>query len=276
MIQEKLIYKNHLNETFDLTANGLFVEHSDLYDYNWKVTQKNKKLAGLSREPASRSLPVVILCHTEAEGTAARNRLFEVAEKDVLAQKPGRLMAGEYYLKCYITGSKKENYLITRRHMRTELTVFSDQPFWVKESTFRFLPAARTRAADNHLDMPHDWPVDYTSDARLTELLQDGFADCGFRMVFYGPCTAPAVYVGGHKYQVHTTVQAGEYLTVDSNGKTVVLTTNTGEQASCFADRDREAYLFRPISPGVNKITWDGSFGFDITLLEERSEPKWI
>ena len=44
---------------------------------------------------------------------------------------------------------------------------------------------------------------------------------------------------------------------------------------SKFSDRNRDDYIFEKIPSGSNDVSWDGAFGFDVTLLEERSEPKW-
>jgi alginate O-acetyltransferase complex protein AlgI len=33
--------------------------------------------------------------------------------------------------------------------------------------------------------------------------------------------------------------------------------------------------VFEKIPSGNNIVVWDGNWGFDITLFEERSEPKW-
>lgn len=37
---EKLIYKNHVGEVFDFGKDGIFVNASDLHDYEWAVATK--------------------------------------------------------------------------------------------------------------------------------------------------------------------------------------------------------------------------------------------
>jgi len=273
MILEKLLYRNHLNETFDLAADGIFVEQSDLHDYAWTATKKNNRISSLDREVTSRKLPVTILCRTEAEGIAARNRLFEVTEKDVLALQPGRLIVGDYYFRCYVTASAKSDYLITGRYMKTSLTLTADRPTWTKESLhlFRSSSAAMART----LDYAYDYPFDWYSGMGAGKMVNTGFVGSDFRMILYGPCVNPAVYIGGHLYQVNCEISASEHLIVDSAAKTVVLTRNNGTLVNLFGSRSREAYLFRPVPAGTNQVLWNGSFDFDITLLEERSEPKW-
>ena len=125
---ERLRYKNHMGEVIDFGQSGILVSKNDLHDYSWTVTQKNNKISALTRSVTKYTLPVVLLCPTVEAGVAARNRLLEVAEKDVLAKKPGRIIIGDYYLSCYITGSKKSSYLASRRRMETKLTITTDAP----------------------------------------------------------------------------------------------------------------------------------------------------
>jgi hypothetical protein len=53
------------------------------------------------------------------------------------------------------------------------------------------------------------------------------------------------------------------------------VTRNDGTTVNHFNDRNKASYIFEKIPPGNNAITWPGGFGFDVILMEERSEPKW-
>ena len=94
-------------------------------------------------------------------------------------------------------------------------------------------------------------------------------------MVVYGAAENPALAVGGHLYQVDAVLQANEFLTVDSVGKTVILTHTDGSTENLFNSRNRDSYIFEKIPPGVSLVSLDGCQKADITLLEERGEPEW-
>lgn len=269
---EQLKYKNHMNEVIDFGRNGIFAMASDLHDYSWTVVQKNNRITGFQREVTTRTLPVTILCGTVAEGVAARNRLMEVAERDVLAKQPGKIIIGDYYFECYITASKKSSYLKTRRLMETSLTITSDKGYWVKENLHSFRKAG---AAGQGLDYEFDFAYDYTSDFLLSSLNNTDFTASNFRMILYGPCSDPAVYVAGHAYTVNCDVGTGEYLTIDSGAKTVTRVAADGTVINEFNQRGRNQYVFEKIPAGNNTISWNGDFDVDVILLEERSEPKW-
>ena len=268
---EQLIYKNHVNEVFEFGKDGIFVDMNDLHDYEWTVEKKGNRIASLDYAISKRKLPVVIICDTEEKGIQARNKLLEVVEKDVLAMKHGRIILGDYYFKCFVTKSQKQNYLMSKRLMEVTLTLTTDFPYWVKESTTSF----GTASSDSGVDFNYDFPFDYTTNMIAKEVRNTGFVSSEFRLIIYGACTDPEVFINGHRYQVTCAVGENEYLTIDSSAKKVFLTANDGTVTNLFNNRNRDSYIFEKIPAGRNAVTWNGDFGFDITLLEERSEPKW-
>ena len=269
---EQLKYKIHRNEVFEFGKDGIFVDTNELHDYEWTVTKKGNRIAALDREITKRKLPVVIICGTEAEGTAARNKLMEVVEKDVLAMQHGQIIIGDYYFRCFVTKSQKKNYLITKRYMEITLTLTSDFPYWVKETSYSFRNTDVGGAGKN-LDMNHDLPYDFF--ASSDRMNNTGFVASNFRMIIYGACANPSVYVSGHLYNVNCDVGTNEYLTIDSVSKKIFVTANDGTITNVFNLRNKESYIFEKIQPGINSVVIEGGFGVDIILLEERSEPRW-
>lgn len=270
---EQLKYKNHVNEVFEFGKDGIFVNTNELHDYEWTVTKKGSRIASFDRDISKRKLPVVIICDTKEKGIAARNKLMEVVEKDVLAMKHGRIIIGDYYFKCFVTKSQKKNYLTTNRWMELTLTLTTDFPFWVKESTTSF--GISGGSTGKGLDSNFDYPFDYTSDVQENEINNTGFVASDFRMTIFGVCSNPSIFVNGHEYKVNCDVASGEYLTIDSAERKIYLTANDGTTTNVFSLRNRDSYIFEKIVPGKSVVLWEGGYGFDITLLEERSEPKW-
>ena len=158
--------------------------------------------------------------------------------------------------------------------MEITLTLTSDFPYWVKETTHAFRKTAEVGGGQN-LDMKFDYPFDYFSGMGNKQMNNTAFAETNFRMVIYGQCVDPAVYVNGHLYQVSCELAAGEYLTIDSVSKKIFKTAVDGAITNLFSKRNRESYIFEPIQPGENSVIWEGEYGLDIILLEDRSEPRW-
>lgn len=270
---EKFVYINGQNEHFNFGEEGVFVNESSLRDYEWNVVSENNKISNLNKKITNRSLPIVILCDTEEEGIKKKNSLFEVLEKDALKVTPGRIILGSYYMKCVCTGSKKSQYLQSKRLLSLTLTLTTDSPNWVKETTSHFAPAAQQQG--RNLDFKRDFKYDYTSEFKNKTLNNTDFVESNFIMCIYGPATNPTVYIGGHEYTVNTELSNNEYLTINSIEKTIVLTKYDGTLVNCFGDRNKDSYVFEKIPSGNNIVTWNGTFDFDVTLCEERSEPKW-
>lgn len=274
---EQLKYKNHVNEVFEFGKDGIYVNMSDLHDYEWKATSKGNRISALTRQVSTRKLPVIIVCRTEEEGVAARNRMLEVMEKDVLAMQHGQIIIGDYYFKCFVTKSQKSDYLTNKRYMALNLTLTSDFPYWVKEEVTSFGQGSGAGSgASIGLDYPYDYAHDYFSTMASTMLFNTGFVSSNFKLIIYGAASNPSINIGDHTYQVNCDVLDGEYLTIDSTTKKIQLVKYDGTVVNKFNDRNKQSYVFEKIPTGENTVTWTGSYGFDIILMDERSEPKWI
>lgn len=271
-MRETLKYINHMNEVIEFGSGDYYVNENDLRDFAWNVTAKNERISAFNRGVVTKTIPVVIA--TTEDGMALRNRLFEVCEKDVLAQKYGRLIIGDYYMKCYVTQSKKKKYLSSESMMQVALQITTDAPYWVKETVDTFGYGDGGQAGTN-LDYNRDYPSDYTSNLLGKELVNANFVASNFRIVIYGRCEYPSITIAGHEYAVDVSLEDNEYLTIDSIEKTIVLTRKNGTKENCFRLRNKESYIFEKIPSGKSNVSIVGDFKFDIVLLEERSEPKW-
>jgi len=270
---EQVRYTNHRNEVLEFGKDKLFVNENDLHNFAWTVTSKNDRISGFKKGIVSKTIPIILKCDSEEEGLALRNKLFEVMEKDVLAVKHGTLSIGDYYLKCYVTESKKSEYLLDKGYMRVTLKVSTDFPYWIRETMTTF--GYGIGNVGTNLDFNRDFPSDYSSNLLGKPLNNTGFVASNFRVVIYGACENPGITVAGHLYEVAASVAANEYLTIDSVNKTVVLTHTDGTTENCFNLRNRDSYIFEKMPVGLSEIAVNGDFKFDIVLLEERSEPKW-
>lgn len=271
---EELIYKNHRNEELLFGKKNIFANENDLHDFAWSITSKSNKITGFNKGIVTRTIPAIIQCDYETDGTAIRNAMFECTEKDVLAMEYGRIVIGDYYLQCYITASKKTDYLIRKGYMRISLEISTDRPYWVRESKYTFQPQEAS-GSGNNMDYPHDYPFDYYNGMSSRILLNEAISDADFEMVVYGLCENPEILIGSHKYHVNCQLETGEYLVINSLSKKIYKVKNDGEQVNQYNLQDRDWYVFQKIASGSHSVSWSGLFGFDITMYERRSEPKW-
>lgn len=272
---EKFTYTNSLGESLEFGKDCLFVNENDLRDFAWSITSKNDKISGFKKGIVSKTIPIILKCDSEADGLYLRNRLFEVFEKDVVTKKYGKIHIGDYYLRCYITGTKKTQYLVNMNYMVISATVQTDVPEWIKETTTIF--NMNTKPVEEYLDYPYDFSHDYKNSLISYQVTNGSLTPSNFIITIFGYVQSPTLYIGEHEYTVNVTVDVDEYLTIDSINKTIILTKWNGEQVNCFNSRNKDSYIFEKIPVGTNYITAPSEkINFNITLLEERSEPKWI
>lgn len=271
---EQLKYINHMNEVLEFGKDKLFINKNDLRDFTWAITSKNDRISGFKKGIVTKTIPIILKCSSNEEGIALKNKLFETFEKDILAVKHGKIIIGDYYLKCYVTESKKSEYLNHKNCMKVTVKVSTDFPYWVKEtqSTFGY----GETVSSPYLDFMRDFPYDYMSSLIGKQLKNTNFVPTNFKINIYGACENPRITIAGHDYEVFASVRANEYLTIDSVNKTIILTHSDGTTENCFNKRNKNSYIFEKIPLGVHNVSTNGNFKFDVVLLEERGEPRWI
>lgn len=274
---EQLKYENHLGEILSFgDFEGLYVNSNELHDFKWDVISVADRISGFERGIQERRIPIRVLSADKEQAMALRNSLFEIPEKDVLRNQYGKLWVNDYYCECFVTSSTKSRYTIDGQYMACDLVITTDKPYWVKEVNTSFHKSSDSEETSLDLDYPHDYPHDYKMTAfEKNEIDNTGFFYSKFRMTILGSAINPSIYIGEHLYQVNVELNDGDVLTIDSNEKTVRLLRAGGSEENAFDYRDRDSYIFEDIPSGKSKLLWDGSFSFTVTLLEERSEPRW-
>lgn len=268
------VFENHLGQRFEGLPNGVYLNYSDLRDYSWGFDTINNRISRFYRGITSRKIPLVVYCNSGDEAVSVMNRLHELAEADIVAKIPGKILVGDYYTNGYITASVKSDYLTRRKYCKIELTFTSDDPAWYLERSHSFFPSSGNGFSGG-VDYPHDYPYDYALSLNGRKIVCNSVEPSAFKLVIYGEATNPTVNIGAHTYTVNGTIGKGETLLIDSMNKTITLTTASGKKINWFDKRGREGYIFEPIPAGQNTVTWAGAFGFDLTVVEKRSEPKW-
>lgn len=274
---DKIIYTNHLNEKIVFGEMPYFANYSTLRDYSWAYTKANNKILSFNREIRTYKLPVIIMCNTEEEGFAKRNALFEIIEKDVLAEKYGTIQIGAYKLQCYVKESAKAEFLYSKKHMKVTLSIVTDRPYWTKEKTYIFNKEGIVggEEGEGFLDYPYEFEYEFANSLELMDFSNENFVHTSFKLIIYGECTNPRILLNGHVYEVYATVENGQLLVIDSVNKTVQLIDTDGTITNKFSSRNKDSYIFEKIPAGDCSLARSDNFRFDLILFEERSEPKW-
>ena len=185
---EKIIFKNHMGETIDFGEGGLYLNNNELRSYKWNYSSKNNRISYFSRDVQEKKLPIVVVPDVRDTGNNIMNRLMELADRDIIAKLPGRIIAGDYYLDCYLFASENSRYDLKDGVFYADLTVVTDKPSWIRETTQVF---NNQSGGDGFLDYPYDHPYDFTSPSKIRRLENLGFWDSDFKLIIYGEVTDP-------------------------------------------------------------------------------------
>ena len=273
---ENFIFENHLGQKLIGLENGVYLNSNDLRDYSWSYDTLNGRISRFYKSMKDRKIPLIVYCDSDEKAVDIKNRLFELSETDIEANKPGKIYIGDYYLNGYITESKKSDYNLKKRLCRIELTFTSEKDKWYSMKMHSFKPGDNEAVTiGGQTDYPYDYAYDYALPLKGRNIVCNTVEKSAFQLCIFGEAVNPAVIIGGHTYAINGTVGKGETLLIDSLTKTIILTTAYGNKVNYFDKRSREQYIFEPIPAGLNSVSWVGTFGFELTVIEQRSEPKW-
>lgn len=249
---------------------------ANFHEWSWGVNavslQYGTRVSAFTR-PAAVYEATLSLIGTSKEKIALLEALHDDFELDVRNLTPGRLIWNDYYIECYAKESSTKpddsNMIVDNT-----VTFYCPYPFWIKEETKSFYPQADA-SEEAFLDFPYDFPHDYFPGRFGFATWQTGFPfKSDFMMVIYGPATNPRIVINDHVYQIFDVLGETEHIVIDSKYATVEKITSSGQKVNAFDLRNKEESVFEQLPAGTLTISWPGTFGFDLTLYEERSEPR--
>lgn len=264
--------------TIDLTQFNTQIYKGGFHSYEWtyKATEQalGVKIDQFTKEPLTYEMTIA----ARGNQTTKENNLNliqDITERDVVNKTPGKLYWKDWYIDCYIIAAEtypSDDFFGAERVM----TILAPYPFWIREVSKSFLPVNRDQENAGGLDYDYDYDYDYALDVPGQQRWNvDHYASSEFQMILYGYCQNPRVMIGDYPYQVFDTCEEGEYIVIDSRNRTVEKHLNNGDVTNVFDLRAKENSVFEKIPGGNLLVTWAGTFGVDITLFTERSEPKW-
>lgn len=286
----KIRYVSGIGTEFDLTAFPVRLRQktAGIMRYAWApmVTSKNLgvEVDSFSKEPMQYEMTVDFKGDAKTRAKYAQE-FYEITEKDVRTRRtdrssvPGKLYYNDAYIECFVISSEPVTYENNVRKIGKTFSVYAPYPFWIEEKTYSL---QKFEAVDTQewLDHEYDTEYDLSSERNGSKtILNENFDDSEFRMIIYGPASNPSVTVGDCTHRVNTTLSAGEYLEIVSKDMLITKVTAAGRRVNEVNKRafkgDDQNDVFKKIPAGSVKVAWSGEFKVDITILGERSEPRW-
>lgn len=281
-----LTYTNGRGETIDFSGTGYTYTSAPIRGYTWSYKTGVRDIAGFYKDAERRNIRVYVDArNNQPNGINLRNRIHDICEYDVrrnrnlLIKNSGTLRSGEWYTNAYIFASSKSHYQYRADNMIADLTAVLPYPVWYRDHKIAFFPEDPPTDPD-WLDYEFDFEFDYQYDKPARNFQNETVYDAEFTMTFYGYVENPTVNINGNIYQVNVIVPEGARLVIDSRQKTIRLTYQDGAVYDAYGLRnkgsvDSGSYIFQKIPAGNDYLIYDDSFGIDLVLHYERSEPEF-
>lgn len=260
---------------YSLAVNGVLHRTANYFSWAWGVNgtklQFGTRVSDFSRDAAEYDAELVIYGTLE-ERRQIISALHNDFENDLREKKPGRLIWGDYYIDAYITQSQTAP-LETWKYLSNKVHIYCPYPFWVQDAHVSLPVSSVTESA--FLDYEYDYEYDYSAPVIGTKVVKSDFPFASeFKMVIFGLAVNPRITINGYPYVMNVTIPQGAYVVIDSRTKSITQYNNDGTQSNMFNYRNKVNSIFEKIPGGNLTIAWDASFGVDITIFRERSEPE--
>lgn len=263
--------------TYNLISDGIKHKEANYWEWAYKAEgtqlQYGFRIADFSKD-AKTYKTTLMFYGPEVRRRALLSALHDDFENDIRRKKPGKLIWGSYYIMCYILESSTvPTNALTQTN--NEISIFCPHPFWMQNFNIEFPKQEESENTSGFLDFTYDFDYDYTPPAFGRRIISRPFPlQSDFRMTIFGEAVNPRVHINGYIYALNMTIQAGAYVIIDSRDKTIVLYNTDGTQTNAFDYRDKTQSIFEQIPGGDLVVTWDPSYGVNLTIYQERSEPR--
>lgn len=265
-------YKSHTGTVISLSSGVYVGKPNDLFSREWDYKLGHRALATASRGARKVSFKAFFANMAQADG------FRRCADTDMQKGTPGTICVNDWFQRCFVVASEVDG--IGDGFFAAKLTLVLLDGVWRRGTTTAFVPV-RGSADYEFLDLPHDLPYDLGATPPRQYAINPGYAGSPAKFVVYGPAVNPSVRLAGNVYQVDVTVPDGGYMDIDPLRRTVTVVAADGTTMDAFSKAHRGSgagsgeYIFEHVPAGTSDISWDNSFGFDLTLYEEEGEPSW-
>lgn len=278
-----IYYENSQGTQIRFDGKNIRVKESDLRDFSWDYSLTNKpsgygsRINRFMRPATEKNLGVVIRGGSRDECIGTLNALHAATEADITRGKPGRLWLDGQYLICFLAVSSTVNNWKSGFHfLEKSLSVLAVYPFWYTEITQAFR-AGEIDTSPYGKRYHGRYPYQYGTGYANKTLYNDHHSETPAIITIYGPCDDPQIYIAGNLYGLSGVgAGEGEHIVIDQLERTIYRVATDGEKTNLFDYRVKTHDVFLPIPPGDVSVQFSGEFGFDVTLMQQRSEPKWI
>lgn len=267
-------YISSAGNTYQLhTKDGIVHKRLPYRSWSWKARttslEQGVRVSSFYRDAAQYKSELLFFGSVE-EQTELINDLHDEFEGDLRRKQAGKFIVEGHYLECYVNSVDARH---TNGVTTDSIQIYAPHPFWKQDE--KIILEKSDVTSGGFLDFPYDFQYDYTAPVTGERQIESDFPfESEFRLVVYGQAVNPRIVVNGYVYLLYATVPAGAYVVIDSRQKSIMMYNANGTRTDLFNFRNKTNSIFAKIPAGNLDITWDSSYGADLTIFRERSEPK--
>jgi len=281
-VDHVITYENHLGESIVLGDGGIYhYTEAGVHARVWDYETSGNRVTGMRLQPLTFDIVIA-----QGGGTLAdRDAIYAVLEADTAADVDGTMTVNGYSLRCRAVTSSADEWWHADYLVEESVTFLAADPYWRRETVYHFLPESADQQETTGLDLPTDLPFDLAGTSPASSFENTAVTPSAFRMTVFGPASSPGVWIGPNLHEVDVEVPSGSRLVIDSTrkaerGRSVYIVDRFGTVTDCFAQRTAGpqgsgSYIFERIPTGHVAVAWPQVFGFDLAVVDERTEPPW-
>lgn len=270
-----LRYVNHKGDVYDFEKGKIWPLAESLYDFSVSYQLSNGQVAGHTFEP--REIPISVAMSPD-DPASEMNLFYDVLMTDVLANVPGRLYDGVWYIECLLKKHDKRYWYRDTKTRTFDLALWAPNPVWTKDVVYTFYTQNRS---SKWLNYPHPYPHSYGGSSPVESICLDAITECDFKIEIFGYASDPSVQIGSNRYYVNVTVPSDGSLVIDSRKGVVEIVLSNGVSIDVYKQTldvppGSGEYIFEPIKPGSQNVSWNGDYSISLTLYEQSQERRWL
>lgn len=270
---------------FDLLTDDRFITECNAFNYAYSAVTFGKrygaKVYGFEMPMKEIEAELYVFGENRKEDI---NELFAAFDYDVANLQPGTIVCNGYSIPAYSPSvedaSVNSENALWDKFKRKFLCPY---PFWSKQTQFiLFEDSGIVPEFENikdYLPVSENGKADYEWDLMTDVGTQTSFVNTDLIgsewMLTINSAEYPEIRIGDKIIKLDVVIGEGEYVTIDSRAKTVILHRSGGTEENIFGYRDVSVDIFTKIPRGTIEVWWEGDFTFTLALYDERTAPLW-
>lgn len=276
-----IAYENSKGTNIILNSGHYFCSEQTLRSFKWNYTynvlpsNRGGSVSSFYKGENGISWTIAIFGeNTEIQDYV--DALANLFEYDVRVRTPGKLWIDNQYINVYVTEGQIMHMAFNKTQVVKSYTILPTNPFWCTEEKVSFTIGSGKSSSEGVKRYNNRYPYKYgTGYSSQTIYNTSEVWDTPAVITIYGAVNNPEIQIAGHRYKVNVQVLANERIIINQIDKTIYKIGSSGTKTNIFHYRDRENDIFQYIPAGAANVVYSGDFGFDVTLMHQRSEPYW-